>query len=207
MLLLLRHVSSNNSSHPQGYLRKVLAKPLACFYDLQRTVPQTDRGGSELLWVPGVTLPEFWATQCLGVKLGHLVSVVMNTGTCSARLSFGRGADKFPRKTSHVSKPEQESKARSWAVVVQNKKKCLWQELTWLMLMNFFVLLIAFCDINAILYGSTITQERNRNFFGLYVSQSRSQYVPMSQFKVTKFLLYFTKMLIFIWSGDTNVYA
>jgi len=34
MLLLLRHVSANNSSHPQGYLRRVEVKELAGVYDL-----------------------------------------------------------------------------------------------------------------------------------------------------------------------------
>jgi len=55
------------------------------------------------------------------------------------------------------------------------------------MLMNFSLLLISFCDINAILHGLTITQEKIRTFFGLYASQYRSEYVPMSQFKATKF--------------------
>jgi len=67
MLLLLRYVSSNNSSHPQGYLRKVVAKKLAYVYDLPPTVLETDRRSSQLLWVRGLALPEFRATQCLVV--------------------------------------------------------------------------------------------------------------------------------------------
>jgi len=67
VLLLLQYFSANNSSHPQGYLRNVVTKQLACVYDLPPTVLPSDLRGSQLLWVREVALPGSRATQCLRV--------------------------------------------------------------------------------------------------------------------------------------------
>jgi len=67
MLLLFRHISANNISHPQGYLRNVVTKQLACVYDLSPTVLPSDLRGSQLLWAREVALPGSRATQCLKV--------------------------------------------------------------------------------------------------------------------------------------------
>jgi len=156
MLLLLRHVSSHNNIHPQGYLRKVVESNTLSSTMYHRQYNKLTRSQNYCGYVECLSRSSELPSVYL---LSQLVSVIMKTGTWSSKICFGRGADKLPRKSSHVSKPEQESKARRRAVVVQNKTVCLWQELIRLMLMNFSVLLIAFCDIKAILYGSTITHK------------------------------------------------
>jgi len=75
----------------------------------------------------------------------------------------------------------------------------------------FVVLFIAFCDINAIMHEWNITHESIRIIFWLYAdfcwslhNPGRNMYCP--RFSILS-VLYFTKNIYILLSGETKVYA
>jgi hypothetical protein len=79
------------------------------------------------------------------------------------------------------------------------------------MLLCLSVLCIAFCDINAVLHGSTVTHERIRIIFGLYADCSCSLHNPgRNKYQClgsrTRSFVILSKCLSFL-CGDKKVYA